>query len=97
MSLGVVVMGAGLLFQVLSAALLAAVKLGDEETNEEKQIRQWMKEDARYAAEGGYADYGSYGYGEPYQGASFNGYGYDQSQFMAGGAAGYPPQGTGMD
>ena len=36
------------------------------------------------------ADYGSYGYGEPYQGASFTGYGYgyDQSQFMAGGAAG---------
>lgn len=99
MSLGVVVMGAGLLFQVLSAALLLAVKLGDEETNEEKQIRQWMKEDARYAAEGGYADYGSYGYGEPYQGASFTGYdyGYDQSQFMAGGTAGYPSQGAGME
>ena len=35
------------------------------------------------------ADYGSYGYGEPYQGADFTGYGgygYDQSQFMAGGA-----------
>eukprot|EP00438_Fugacium_kawagutii_P030035 Skav201331 [mRNA] locus=scaffold1389:94863:101928:+ [translate_table: standard] len=93
MSLGVVVMGAGLVFQILSAAILFAVKLGDEETNEEKQIRQWMKEDAKYAQEGGYADYGSYGYGEPYQGG-YAGYGYDPNQFVV---SGYPQQGAGME
>eukprot|EP00913_Durusdinium_trenchii_P018592 g17470.t1 len=54
MSLGVVVMGAGLIFQILAAALLVAVKLGDEETKDEKEVRKWMKEDARWAQEGGY-------------------------------------------
>jgi len=104
MSLGVVVMGAGLLFQVLSGALLAAVKLGDEETTEEKQIRRLMKEDAaRYAQEGGYVGdygsygYGSYGYGEP-AGANYTGYGYggygDPNQNRAGG---YPTQAAGME
>lgn len=32
-----------------------------------------------------WTDYGSYGYGEPYQGASYTGYGYDPSQFVASG------------
>jgi len=91
-SLGVMIMGAGLVFQILSAAILFAVKLGDEETSEEKKIRQWMKEDAKYAQEGGYVgDYGSYGYGQPQQAAGYAGYGYDPNQFVAGG---YPQQGA---
>ncbi|CAK9115824.1 unnamed protein product [Durusdinium trenchii] len=75
MSLGVVVMGAGLIFQILAAALLVAVKLGDEETKDEKEVRKWMKEDARWAQEGGYGgEYGSWGYGESFQATQYEGY-----------------------
>mmetsp|Transcript_100539 Transcript_100539/g.139732 ORF Transcript_100539/g.139732 Transcript_100539/m.139732 type:complete len:330 (+) Transcript_100539:69-1058(+) len=74
LSIGIFIMGGGLLFQIIAAVLLVFLKLGDEQTEEEKALRQWQKEDAKYwaleqqmseaglAAGGQGGGYGSYGY-----------------------------------
>eukprot|EP00439_Symbiodinium_sp_Y106_P042469 s772_g5.t1 len=74
LSIGIFIMGGGLLFQIIAAVLLVFLKLGDEQTEEEKALRQWQKDDAKYwaleqqmseaglAAGGQGGRYGSYGY-----------------------------------
>ncbi|CAE7247666.1 unnamed protein product [Symbiodinium natans] len=71
LSIGIFIMGAGILFQLIAAILLIFVKLGDEQTEEEKALRQWQKEDAKYwsleqsMSQAGYdgQGYSSYNYG----------------------------------
>mmetsp|Transcript_17158 Transcript_17158/g.32349 ORF Transcript_17158/g.32349 Transcript_17158/m.32349 type:complete len:327 (+) Transcript_17158:66-1046(+) len=68
-SIGIFIMGSGLLFQVIAAFLLVYMKLGDEETDEEREIRQWQKDDVKYweleqqFAQMGYSGYNAGGYG----------------------------------
>ncbi|CAE7594928.1 unnamed protein product, partial [Symbiodinium pilosum] len=87
-SIGIFIMGAGLLFQIMAGVLLVFLKLGDEQTEEEKALRQWQKEDAKYwaieqsmsMAQGAYADgQGAYSYGYGYTG--YDGYGYGQAAY----------------
>eukprot|EP00437_Effrenium_voratum_P040707 CAMPEP_0181464120 /NCGR_PEP_ID=MMETSP1110-20121109/35265_1 /TAXON_ID=174948 /ORGANISM="Symbiodinium sp., Strain CCMP421" /LENGTH=329 /DNA_ID=CAMNT_0023588837 /DNA_START=71 /DNA_END=1057 /DNA_ORIENTATION=- len=90
-SIGIFIMGGGVLFQIIAAVLLVFLKLGDEQTEEEKALRQWQKEDAKYwaleqqmseagLAAGGQGGYGSYGYGG-YDGyASYGQAPYDANQ-----------------
>ncbi|CAJ1328832.1 unnamed protein product [Effrenium voratum] len=62
-SIGVWIMGAGLIFQFLAAALLGCVKLGEEETSEDREIRKWMKEQNKWEMNPGYGTWdqsGSY-------------------------------------